>query len=471
VFGDIKELQIDLDKFGIDVSTQKDLGEIYGKNSEGYVAKIEPNDITWEVFGGVGTVKDGIFYSGDKVTSGAITANVGNAIENILVSVGFKEIMVHDFENLNNIRFVSYPQTVTGGIELGNSAKTGQFSAKLKYDFTKSTDTRAAYIAFGDNGMQLEGTPEKIGMWVYGNESNGWLRGEMSDSAGKSYKLDFTSHIDWKGWKWVTANIPTGVSYPVNLGRIYVTEINPLNKIAGELLFDGLKAMYPQNSSSIALPTPTEVVDEKQRAVEKTADSYSFMVSFGLDTLDNLYKHRVANTLKERLSQNSLGFFMGKTNAKVTADTGVNTLSIVNGYYPLRQKDVLFLKVDDSNGGIRASNAEQWLWLKHDLENSPQNNIVLLLPKPIFGSGGFTDKLEAQLLHDTLAEYRQKGKNIWVLYGGKKNEVDLRDGIRYIEVGAPNLNTTSTALNLKYIEFTVNNGDITYDYKPIFKQQ
>lgn len=469
VFGDIKELQIDIDKFGIDVSSQKDLGKIYGKNKEGYVAKIEPSDISWEAVGNVGTVQDGIFYSSDKPTAGALTARIGNAVENILVSVGFKEIMINDFEKLDNIRFTSYPQTVAGKLELDKEEKEGNFSAKLSYDFTQSDDTRAAYIVFGENGMPLEGTPDKIGMWVYGNESNSWLRGEMSDSAGKTYKLDFASHIDWKGWKWITANIPTGVSYPINLGRIYVTETNPLNKMSGELLFDGLKALYPNSIDSMMLPTPTEVVDEKQKTVEKTQNGYNFMVSFGIDNLDNLYKHRVANTIKEHLSKNSLGFFMGKTSDKVTSNTGTNSIQVVNGYYPIRQKDVLFLKVDDSNGGIRASNADQWLWLKHDLENSTQENIILFLPKPIFGSNGFTDKLEANLLHDTLAEYKQKGKNIWVVYGGNKNEVDLRDGIRYIEVGKPNLNVTESSLDLEYIEFTVNDGDITYDFKSVFE--
>ncbi len=469
VYEDIKELQIDIDKFGIDASSQKDLGKIYGKNKEGYVAKIEPNDISWEVFGNVGSVKDGIFYSSDKPSSGAITARVGNAVENILVSVGFEEIMLNDFENLDNIHFTSYPQAVTGDLKLDRKEKTGDFSANLSYDFTKTDATRAAYIVFGENGIQLEQAPEKIGMWVYGNEGNSWLRGDITDSAGKSYKLDFASHIDWKGWKWVTANIPSGISHPIKLEKIYVTEINPLNKVSGEILIDGLKALYPNNISSIVLPTPTEVVDEKQKSVETVENGYKFIVSFGIDALDNLYKHRVAHTIKEHLSSSSLGFFMGKTNETITANTGVNTLQVVNGYYPLRQKDVLFLKVDNTNGGIRASNAEQWLWLKHDLANSTQKNIVLLLPKPIFSNNGFTDKLEAKLLHDTLAEYKQQGKNIWVIYNGTKNEVDLRDGIRYIEVAKPNLNVTDNVLDLKYIEFTVNDGDITYDFKPVFK--
>jgi len=468
VFGNVVELQFDMNEFGIDTSSEKSLGEIYGKNSEGYVAKIEPNDMNWEVFGNIGSVKNGIFYSGDKAAAGAITANVGNAIENILVSVGYNEIIVNDFEYLNNISFLSYPQAVTGSLELDNKSKTGNFSAKLKYDFTQTDATRAAYIVFGEDGMKLADKPEKIGMWIYGNESNSWLRGELTDSSGKSHKLDFTSNVDWKGWKWVTADIPSNVAYPVTLNRVYITEINPLNKMSGELLIDGLKAMYPQEFDEIVLPTATKVKDEKQISVDKSEDSYSFMISFGIESLDNLYKHRISNTLKNHLSNNSLGFYIGETADMMMSNIDINTMEVANGYYPLNHDDVLFLKVDDSNGGIRSSKAEQWLWLKDDLAKSTQDNIILLLPKPIFGNNGFADKLEAQLFHDTLSEYAQKGKNIWVIYGGNNNEVELRDGIRYIEVGSPNLNTTTNALDLKYIEFIVINGEITYDFKPIF---
>lgn len=470
VFDDVKELQLETDRLGADVSSQKNLGMIYGKNNKGHVALIEPNDIIWDTIGGIGYVQDGIFYSSDKPASGAIVARIGSAVESTLVSVGFEESMINDFESLEGISFLSYPHVVTGGLEPSSESKTGNRSIKLKYDFTGSDDTRAAYIAFGENGIPLSRKPEKIGMWVYGNENNSWIRGQMSDGAGKSYKLDFASNVDWKGWKFITANVPSDAVHPITLERVYVTEINSMNKYTGELLFDGLKAMYSKTFDVVNLPASTSVIDEKQKTVDTIENGFKFIMSFGIDKLDNLYKQQVAKQINNRLSKSKYGFFMGKADEAVKAGTNATAVEVVTGYQPIRDNGILFIKADSSKGGIRPSNPEQWLWLKHDLENATQKNIVITMPSPVFGSKGFTDKLEAKLLHDTLVQYGEKGKNIWVVYNGDKNEVDLRDGIRYIELAKPNLNNTSTTFDLKLLEFAYNNGDLTYDFVPVFKK-
>lgn len=470
VFDDVKELQLETDKFGVDTSGQKSLGKIYGKNSKGQVALIEANDIMWDTIGGIGYVQNGVFYGSDKPASGAIVARLGNAVESALVSVGFDETMINDFESLEGINFLSYPYVVTGNIEPSYESKVGASSVKLKYDFTGSEETRAAYIALGEKGVQLTSKPEKIGMWVYGNESNGWIRGQMSDANGKSYKLDFATNVDWKGWKFVTANVPSEAAGPVTLERIYVTEINPLSKYSGELLFDGLKAMYPKNFDIVNLPASTFVKDEKQKAVNTVEGGFKFLMSFGIDKLDNLYKEQIAKQINKNVANSKYAFFMGKTDEKLKTSTNTKIVEISTGYLPIRDNDILFIKADTSKGGLRPSNPEQWIGLKNDLSIATQKNIIIAMPSPVFGSNGFTDKLEAKLLHDTLAEYAEKGKNIWVVYSGNKNEVDLRDGIRYIEMEKPNLNSTSTTFNLKLLEFAYNNGELTYDFVPVFKK-
>lgn len=72
--------------------------------------------------------------------------------------------------------------------------------------------------------------------------------------------------------------------------------------------------------------------------------------------------------------------------------------------------------------------------MKNDLANIQESNIVLFLTTPVFGSNGFTDKLEADLLHKYLVEARERDKSIFVVHGGSSNTSDLKDGIRYIEL-------------------------------------
>src|SRR5699024_10535039 len=103
-------------------------------------------------------------------------------------------------------------------------------------------------------------------------------------------------------------------------------------------------------------------------------------------------------------------------------------------YKTHRHKNLMMVDVSSAKGGIRDANVQQWIWLKDGLANAEEDHIVLFLNTPIFGSGGFKDKLEADLLHNTLVETFEKGKSIWVIYNGNNNKVDLKDGIRYIEL-------------------------------------
>lgn len=469
VLDEIEDIEFAADKFSINTSSEKDLGTIYGKDKEGYTAIIEPNDIDWTITGNIGSVKDGIFYSSDKAGAGAITAKIQKGVESILVSVGYKEIQLEDFDDLDNIKLTTYPENVTGKISLSSKSKEGKKSVKLQYDFTETDATRAAYIKFGDDGIQLKNVPQKIGMWVYGYENGNWLRGTITDSNNKTYNIDFTSHIDWKGWKWVTADIPAHITSPITLNRIYVVEINPMHKDESKIYVDDLKALYPSSFNTMVLPISTKVEDEKNKKVEVEENGYKFILTNGIDNLDNLLKYQIANKIKDEANESDLAIFMGNLNNKFLQEISNPTSQVTNGYFKFTHKDTLFIQLDDTEGGIRSTNPTQWIELKNSLENASEKNIFLLMPKPIFGDKGFTDKMEADLLHEILSEYKLKGKDIWVIYQGDTTDVELRDGIRYMSIENKIPQNTSEIFDLKYIQFTVNNGDITYEILPLYE--
>ena len=109
-----------MDRFNVGVKGQRAIGDIYGKDKDGFKAKVYPEDIEWTVTNDLGYVKDGTFYSTGKVGSGAITLRVGEGLGNILVSVGSNGVLVEDFENLENFKFTTYPEYVGGNIELSS---------------------------------------------------------------------------------------------------------------------------------------------------------------------------------------------------------------------------------------------------------------------------------------------------------------------------------------------------------------
>ncbi|RKD32314.1 phosphodiester glycosidase family protein [Thermohalobacter berrensis] len=470
VLNELKDLYIENDKFHVDIDGKVDLGEIYGINTEGFTAKINPNDINWHIIGDIGKIRDGVFYSSNKPSSGAIVASVEDAVENILVSVGYSEVEIEDFEDLDNIEFIPYPESVKGNIELANEDKEGTSSVKLKYDFTESEGTSAGYILFGEDGLKLKGSPDKIGMWIHGNNSNHWIRGKITDSNGNTYPIDFTQHVNWNGWEWVTADIPRNVSYPIKLNRIYVVEINPLNFDKGEILFDGLKALYRTPFKNIELPKETVVKDNKQKHVEVNENGYKFMVTGGINKIDNLLDYQILKRTESYLNKNEVGIVMDKLDKQYLENNNKPILEVTSGYSSFKHKDTYFIQLDNSKGGIRQTDYNQWIWLKNKLLNVEEKNIIVVLPKPVFGPNGFVDKLEADLFHEILSNYSKNGKDVWVIHGGDKIKVNLKDGIRYIQFNNPKIEETKDIYNLKYLSFAVNNGEITYEILPMFKR-
>ncbi|MDU5079784.1 phosphodiester glycosidase family protein [uncultured Tissierella sp.] len=474
VLGNVKDLTTDMSNFNIDINSEKTLPIFYGKDENGYQAKIYPEDITFTTINNIGSVTNGIFYSADTSVAGVLTAKLGEGIENILVSIGSEGKLVERFESLDNLRFSAYPETVIGGIGLSSDAKEGNSSISLKYDFSQGENTRAAYLTLmnGENiGLPIQGVPRKLGLWVNGDNSGSWLRGTIKDNKGNSHTIDFVKTIDWTGWQFVTTNIPSNVSYPIVLEKIYPVETDNLKKQSGELLFDGLTAFYPPTLGNIVLPTPSTLKDSKNIKTNVNKDGFSFAVFMEPKGLNQLVKYDASSKIKSKINTHKIAISLnGMSNEFVKGLTNYARIDASGAYKRNKHQDVAFINVNTGKNGIRETNAEQWNKLKADLNGTTENNIVLLFPTPIFGSNGFTDTLEADLLHKHLVETREKGKNIFVVHGGNSNTSDLKDGIRYIGLNTKTLGKPEDIYDLSIIEFTVNGSDVTYTVSPLFEK-
>jgi hypothetical protein len=110
--------------------------------------------------------------------------------------------------------------------------------------------TSASYIS-ANKKIYIPSKPKKLGMWVHGDGKNHWLRAAVTDSAGKTHTLNFTEQnkLNWYGWKFVQAAIPSGVAYPISLEKIYVAETLSTHKNKGIILFDELVAIYKDSEA------------------------------------------------------------------------------------------------------------------------------------------------------------------------------------------------------------------------------
>lgn len=472
VLGEVKSIDIPVDKFHLHPNGSKNIGTIYGKDQNGYSAKIYKEDIEWTVLGNIGNIEDGVFYSNGNIGAGAISLSIGDALNNILVSIGSdNKTSIEGFENIENFKSVAYPDYVSGSISTKPEAKEGQNSIGLKYDFAKGEDTRASYLMFkpeGKNGLALKGTPNRLSLWVKGDGNGTWLRGKVLDANGNSHYINFEKSLDSTQWQQVEANIPDNISYPIALERIYVVETDSSKSYSGEILIDGLEAYYPPSYDETIAPTPTEFKDN--RNVEANVkDGFSLMVtripktSNTTEELDKTLVSTIYDKIRNRANQHDVSMLIGKANNEL--NNGIKSDKIINigaPYTSHRYKNVFMIDASSAKGGIRPTNPQQWVWLKNGLANAEEDHIMLFLNTPIFGAGGFVDKLEAELLHETLVQTSESGKSVWVIHPGNTTKTELKDGVRYIQLNDKIIDSQEDMKYLDTVEFSIDGDNITY---------
>jgi hypothetical protein len=172
-----------------------------------------------------------------------------------------------------------YPAEVVSSVTINSS--TGNKNIELAYDFTKGKGTKAAYALFNDKwGAPIEGQPQYMKMKVNGDESMNWLRAEFMDADGKSYKVELTRNMNWKGWNLVTANLMDyNMKYPIVIKSIYVA--NPEQgqderALQGKINFDDILFVYKgqlpalqQNKVKLTVNKNTASLNNKTMTLEQ----------------------------------------------------------------------------------------------------------------------------------------------------------------------------------------------------------
>ncbi len=439
---------------------------IYAFDGNGRKALISHTDLDFKLTDNIGSIDQGYFTAGPKTGSGIISASFGKALNNIKVSIGSEPGPVESFGSFDNMEFTAYPAYVSGGISLSDQGHNKKNSIELSYDFTAGKDTRAAYLNF--KNLKLEDKPVKLGLWVKGDASGSWLRGVVTDSKGKDHTVDFSKDLNFTDWKYLEAKMPTGKDI-VSLKQIYLVETNKAKSPKGSILIDKLTPSYPPKLTS-PVPEASKMRDEKNKETLATESGFKFSVTSAPKDLNKLAGYDAIGKIKDSMGKANVGIFMGGID-KETSTAFDNNL-IINSASPFYlgkdYKNALFLNINSDAGGIKAQNKDQWKQIKSSLANSESDHIVAVVSGKVFGKSGFKDQMEAQVFHEILMEEEAKGKTVWVVEKGSKTNVELKDGIRYIEYDGSDLKAAGDLKKIKNIEFVVNGKDISYQIKDIF---
>lgn len=437
-------------------------------DSDGYSAKINIKDLLWSIPEGLGEIVGSTFHSSDKSGNNIITATFNNLNAYIQVANGYEEVVLNDFETMNG-EFLAYPNEVKGSYSLSSNSKEGLSSGKIGYDLSNTDASRAAYLVFNNNGISMEEKPEKIGMWVYGNRGNNhWLRGRVTDANGVAFNIDFSRDIDWSGWKFVEANIPRGAVAPLSLERIYVVEIDPMKKDTGYILLDNITGFYKTGFTK-ELPKDSDIFIDKRNAKAELEgnNSFKFVAHGRVDDTQPLISDLIISKLSDIDDNVNKSIFVNNISQELENRISKSPIIINNSYSIEKYKNSSFIKLDNSKGGIRATNYNQWIWLLDMVENIDSKNVFVLMPN----APSFNDKLEERLFLDTLGSLRDRGIDVWVLTGENTDElkVDVKEGIRFLSLKPyPSEGDLNDLKNLKYVEFTANDGYVTYEIKSMY---
>ena len=370
----------------------------------------------------------GTFIAGDQVGEGFITSSYNGLTTHTAVGIGVDKVLLYDFESPTG-RFTSFPVSVTGSYsETEIGARTGK-SALLTYDFTKSTDTRAVYLELNTPKI-LPKNSTAIGMWVFGDAGNShWLRARLVDEKGTFTNLTFTNQVNWTGWKYVTAAIPSGLVGELKLDRIYLVETDATKLDVGYIMLDQIEAVTGQ---ALTVSLPADVTKVKSMADYKLPSDiksdFMFFTFFDKKTpaIDNFMKKYPVNWVQS------------------TGQFGITETS-----------QAWLVKINNSNASIRTNDASQWTKLLKFAKDYNSKKPVVISFSDVYL---FNDALEKTLFMDQMQLLKDAGVDVAVVMptSNKTFSVSKESGIHMIRV-------PRAGDEMRYLKLGILNGKIYFN--------
>ena len=465
------ELLLDNNYIRVPINEKVEIS-VKGRDINGFTALIDSSDIDWSITDIRQGLNDGVFTA-KSGGAGYIVASFEKVIAICSFSVeADKQNLIDKFESING-SFISYPFEGMGSYTISDEQKhSDNFSGKLSFDFPEYNDTKAAYLVFNEEGIEIEEDTDKIGIWLYNEKENSnWLRAQVEDSQGKKHLLTFTKNLDWTGWKYIETSLDN-IPGPSKLKRIYIVSTSPDSE-SGFVFFDDLffvKNHYIKLSN--IEPKNTRAIDPDKKNIEYIEQEKSFRF-FMLGSFEDAPENKFNQLLFDNLyAENNIDVVASfeEIEEKFKEPLSGNTLFIDQKYSSFEYKNSIFITLNNSGNGLRATDTDQWPWLLEQLEIAKQKdyNVFVILDN-LFDS--FSDKGEENLLKDVLSEYHIKtGNKVWVFYRSDLNCTHMESGVKYLGIATYDKNKISEGINhnMYYLITTVKDTEVSFEYKKAF---
>lgn len=489
VLDDLVRLKTKPSRIGLEADGEATFS-VLGFDARGYAAPVAPREVAVEYDDSIVAIEatdEGTFQVMPAAENGStlVTLSIGDRTAYLPVSIGFAVETVSGFENPSNWGFDTYPNVVEGSMSF-IEGRTGQ-ALRLDYDFSTTDATRAVY-ARRESRIDLPGEPQALGMWINGDGKGAWVRGVFYDAAGVAHRVNFTHSVDWTGWQYAEASVPSGVQYPLQFSHVYAVEANGDQQYSGSLLFDDLTVKVTPSFDVPTTPTqPDPLVVENDTLGD---DRWTFAVmadsQFIADEPDSLAVRLARRTLREvvaadpeflviagdfvdtaspadfdlaqRLINEEVGdalpvYYLPGNHELMGTDNLDNFVAEFDETrYMFDHRGTRFFLLNSATGSFRTADFSQLVDLKAGLESAAEDddveNVVVVAHHPTrdplpSDNSQLGDRMEAELVEEWLTTFReQSGGKEAVYITGHAGTVDVSrvEGVPYMVVSTTGKN-------------------------------
>ncbi|OBR68892.1 hypothetical protein A7K91_25755 [Paenibacillus oryzae] len=174
------------------------------------------------------------------------------------------EVVIEDFEDgISDVKF-NPKRMYEATLHLEEDEKrvrNGRYSARIDYDMIGIVDNPSQIeVGYNAGRIPVEQYPQKVGMWVYGNDEGHLLTTKFRDKNGSSFQAEFYDEtndgINWSGWKYVQADVPQGKAAPIVLELFFqLKQSNMALKNKGSIWIDDITFIYGESNEDKEVPT------------------------------------------------------------------------------------------------------------------------------------------------------------------------------------------------------------------------
>jgi exopolysaccharide biosynthesis protein len=423
-----------------------------GIDNLGHSVYLNPAHLTFEVSPpSIGTLENGQFTAAGEGFGWARASIPGVADVFIPINI-YREPRQIDPMDAGQLTFTANPGVTGRAYWSDEQRAVGPASLRIEYNFEEGNRNQFANVTIASGGG-VNAITYRIA--VYGNNSGHRLTGNILDANGNNHNVEFARHIDFTGWRDLTARVPDGAAHPVRLTDFRVESTFEDDAVAYELFIDDLRVHERLDSEPATVPSGTSARDPLQPQFLGDRSAFEYDMTFmgpmtftGGEAPNDLEFFR--NMAISALTRDSLSAFYGGT-GDISAAANVPIVSLSGDFTSLVIRDINLMQIS-SPTGASAVNAFQWSRLRDEMARSTMDNIVIHTNvSPL----NFNNAHEFAIFHDMLAEQAAEGRNIFVVSnGGPSTTVELRDGVRYINLASlfigGDINTEFSILRLRF---------------------